>query len=40
MRWWWHWFWCRVYPRGVIRDGILICPVCQRVLDGMPLKDG
>jgi len=28
----WHWFWCHVYPRGVVRDGALVCPVCGRVL--------
>jgi len=32
LQWWWHWFWCRIYPRGVIRDGTLVCPVCSRVL--------
>jgi len=40
MRWWWHWFWCRVYPRGTIRNGLLVCPVCERVLNVIPPKDG
>jgi len=30
---WWHWFWCHVYPRGVVIEGALVCPVCGRVLE-------